>query len=582
MEETLLHALKHNTNIIEIKPVPSLKDYYGNSYVYTYRIIFEACSQKISLLFCVPEDWDRKLIDVYIENYKEFKYIPHMGENGKLCLFDLEGILIDKNFQGLVNQTLERANITLVSGLKELNKEDFIKEFEDYWIRLPNTKEIKSLVSITEEIKLIKFADNKQKIVKRKNERYVDCLKKKERYHFVSADSPDDFEIYKDTNGVKNGVYIFINSSEYIYPPDWRKNISVTYINNLLGNECIDKKLIINYLSECRRELLLIFCIKQPNGYVNTFGVRIVNHTIIPHTLEITVKNVKEDIIPCQVTRCDKEFLLNRGGALSNIHDKKVLIIGCGSIGGYLANEIIKTGIQDIILVDDDRLKEENIYRHLLGMEYINQYKSKAIKDYIEKNIPSVKVSSFETTIEDVLDCESICLDDYDLILSATGNHNINRWLNEYVYEKDINTPLIYLWNEVLGIGNHIAFLSKEYNGCYECFFGENEEGIYDKTSYCTRGQSFTKKLTGCNSSYLPYSSTNSIETTINGVKLMKDYFEGRFNNNVLLSIKGDPYYLRKAGYTTSNRYNKQEEYKQEVSGEKFIKEGCSICGNKC
>ena len=50
---------------------------------------------------------------------------------------------------------------------------------------------------------------------------------------------------------------------------------------------------------------------------------------------------------PLSVQRIDKSYLMNRitSQAIS-LSKKKCLLIGCGSIGGYLVNELIKFGFE--------------------------------------------------------------------------------------------------------------------------------------------------------------------------------------------------------------------------------------------
>jgi len=580
MKSIILTALNRHKNITQIHDCSFIKMYSDKSYKHIFKFKYEIAGIEIPMAIGVPFDWDRKLIDVYVENYKKVKFIPHLGSDGSLCLFDLEGVLIDKNFEGLLNQTLRRVKKTLWDGLNELNKEDFIEEFEQYWGRLPKTKALKSMVTTNKDIKLIKYADNQKKIIKEKKNNYIDVLKKKKQYSLVSSDLEKDFNSYEDMNTIKNGVYVYINAEDYIYPPDWRENLEIEYINILLNNKSVDKDKIIYNINKCKTDLVLIFNIKQPNDSTNILGAIIKNYNIDKLSSNIKIQS-KVDLIPCLVIRCDKEFLINRGGASTDIYKKRVLVIGCGSIGGYLINELVKTGVNCIDVVDGDILKEENIYRHLLGMNYVDEYKSKAIVDHIKKSIPNVSISSCEDNIEDAIYDESISLPEYDLIVSAVGNHNVNRWINDYIHTNKIETPVVYLWNEVLGIGSHVAFISINNKGCYECFFGESEDGIYDKTSYCERGQAFIKRIRGCSSAYLPFSSTNSITTAITGIDVIKKYFEDRIKENFLLSIKGDDYYLRKAGFQTSNRYNVQLDIKKKIEGNKFKKEGCQSCGDK-
>lgn len=580
MQEVILNTLNSNDNIKNIIDNSFLRIYHNKSYKYILKFTFKVANLDVPIVMGVPNDWDMKLIDVYIENYQEIKYIPHIGGDGKVCLFDLEGVLIDKNFEGLLNQTIDRLYDTLYKGLNRLNREDFIEEFEEYWGQIPNAKPLKSMIAITKETKLIKYSDNQNEPKRRKHDQYIDMLRKNNSYSLVSSDNEQDFKFYKDMNVIKNGVYIYIDADSYIYPPDWRNKLNIEYINTLINHISINKDKLLFNINKCNGDLVLIFNIKQPNSCVSTLGVIIKRYTITTNQNEIKLFSQFE-IIPCRVMRCDREFLLNRGGANTYLSSKKILVIGCGSIGGYLINELIKTGINNICVVDSDIMKEENIYRHLLGMEYVGEYKSKAIVDYISKNVPQVDIKSHEENIEDVVGDESISFSEYDLIISAVGNHNLNRWINEYVHRNSINTPMVYLWNETLGIGNHVAFISTENEGCYECLFGYNEDGIYDKTSYCERGQSFTKRIRGCGSAYMPFSSVNSETTVITGIEVIRRYFEGKVDKNILVSVKGDDYYFCNVGLRPSNRYIKQRETKVGIEGDKFKNSCCLICEEK-
>lgn len=526
----------------------------------------------------IPIDWDRKLIDIYIENYREFKYIPHLECNGKICLFDLEGVLIDKNFQGLLIQSLNRAYEVIWKGINELNKEDFIEEFEQYWGRLPNTKILKSMINSSKDIKLIKYADNQKKVIKRNGDNYIDVKRKMSQYSIVCSDSVEDFRVYEDMKNIRNGIYLYIETDTFIFPPDWRASLDIEYINTLLKNKSIEKRKLASHIKKCGKDLLMVFKVKQPNECVNIFAVLIKGYIFDESSNKINLLSNSE-LIPCWAIRCDKEFLVNRGGALSYISDKKILVIGCGSIGSYLINELVKTGINNIDIVDGDLLNEENIYRHLLGMEYVGNYKTTAIADFFNKNIPGLNIVSYSDYIEDAINDSGISLSEYDLVISAVGNHNLNRWINESMHIEEIKVPVIYSWNEVLGIGNHVAFISSSHKGCYECFFGNSKESIYDKTSYCEKGQTFIKRVRGCSSAYLPFSSTNSITTVITAMEVVRKYFEGRIKENLLISIKGDNYYFKKAGLKTSNRYDKQSEINQIIEGKKFMNDYCVVCG---
>ena len=66
--------------------------------------------------------------------------------------------------------------------------------------------------------------------------------------------------------------------------------------------------------------------------------------------------------------------------------------------------------------------------------------------------------------------------------------------------------PVIYAWNEALGIGNHVAYFKYGKSGCYECLFkrDEDNEELYGRTSYCEHGQDVVQKVAGCGSAFIP------------------------------------------------------------------------------
>ena len=185
--------------------------------------------------------------------------------------------------------------------------------------------------------------------------------------------------------------------------------------------------------------------------------------------------------------------------------------------------------------------------------------------------------------IEEAIQEGEVEFEKYDVIISATGNHNINRWINKYIYERKIGVPVIYAWNEALGIGNHVAYFQYGNAGCYECLFkrDEDNEELYDRTSYCEHGQDVVQKVAGCGSAFIPYGSTVSIKTAAMCVDTVKKIFEGRYSDNTIISAKGDDYHLKRAGLKVSTKYLNQKDCIVEYRGNLLANPDCEICGEK-
>lgn len=566
MIDGVVDILKRIDLIKDIEEVNHSNKYENKVYEKVIKFKLNTKEKTVGIVMAIPTNWKRNLIDFFIEEYMEFAFIPHMGSRGLMCLFDLEGVLIKYDFEALINEGICRLNKTITDGIEGSNRIDFITEFDSYWLQLQDIQLTNSFVNLDKDIKKIKYLTQKKSL-------------QKEVIVSIS-DKEEIFNITGSKGTIKNGIYINIQAEEYVYPPDWREKLDINYINKLLQLGQLNNQVVNRLIGEFNRELLLFININQPNGIKTPVGILIKSHkgNLINYNNKYLQFNSECKCIPLYIDRSDSEYLISRGGIFTDIKGKKVLIVGCGSIGGYLTSELIKSGISNLTLVDNDKLTAGNIYRHLLGLEYIGQYKTKAISKHIEKNIPFIKINTFEDKIEDLIENYMLDFEEFDLIISATGNHNMNRWINEYLEYNNITTPVVYLWNEVLGIGNHAAFIDNRNKGCFECLIGEDENGIYDRTSYCERGQIFTKKYNGCTSTFLPFGSVHSLKTVSLGVELSLKYFNRELKENLLISQKGDDTYIIKENLFTSERYKKQKNGTWILSGNNFLNKKCSIC----
>lgn len=535
-------------------------------------------SKMIPVYVGIPDEWEQKLVDIYIEDYRRFPYIPHVDTNGKLCLFELEGVLIDDDLCGLLNQCIERAIMILTDGLNKSNEEDFIREFSSYWCHLPESRSVKFAVPFDHKTQNIKFVDST--VLRRKKESFAAYQKRIESTQIFAATDSESFNTWNIIGSQKNGAYFYIHLEDYIYPPDARKPLDLSFINSLL-------RLVTS--TECKRAILktgedkaFIFQIEQPNGISNCFGVLLRKAVIIENDGFYQVKQTEAlKCTPLSVHRIDKTYLMNRTNDQARPGAKKCLLIGCGSIGGYLCNELVKAGFENVTLVDEDILREENIFRHFLGIEYVGLYKAEALVQHFKKNIPHLNIKAVDDNVQDLITDGSIALTEYDLIVSATGNHNINRWLNKVVHTQNVDATVFYVWNEPLDIGCHVAVMQSTHAGCYECFFKRNEQTqeLYDTTAYCAHGQNITKNFSGCSGSFVPYGSTVSLKSSTLCMEWVSRVLDGRCNDNVLISLKGDGYYFKKAGYMVSNVFVNQAHELEITIGSRFRESSCEVCG---
>lgn len=84
---------------------------------------------------------------------------------------------------------------------------------------------------------------------------------------------------------------------------------------------------------------------------------------------------------------------------LNKLHNKTIVIVGLGGVGGYTLETLIRNGIENIIIVDNDTIDITNKNRQIIAADStINKYKVDAfenrIKD-INKNVNIIKLKMF-------------------------------------------------------------------------------------------------------------------------------------------------------------------------------------------
>ena len=556
------------------------ESYKNQSYDVKIKCELKVGSSWFPIIIGIPNDWGQNLVDIYIA-LEEIPYIPHIDNKGKLCLYDLEGSIIEKNLLGILNQCILRAQSIIEEGISKENWNDFLEEFDSYILCLPEWKRVKAVIPNLESSKKISYCPTKEiKKQRRKNESYSQYLKRTEVNDYFASIDTNDFKEWGYNNSIKNGLYLYSEAKDIIYPPKIDNPISVEYLNVIFESVKITSD-IRKVIRKSKEELFTIFEVKQPNGISNTFGVIIKAPCFnMDSTLELIEKT---EIIPLYVERLDERSLLNRTSFDENIlSNKEYLLIGCGSIGGYVFNNLIKSGCKNVTLIDHDKLGSENIYRHLLGRDYIGDYKVEALRKFGEKSLPGLEIKTVAEKIQDAIDDCGIDFNDYDYVIAATGNAIVNMWINDYINTNKINTPVFYIWNETLDIGSHVAVIQFDKAGCYECIFKRDEIlGLYDSTSYCKPGQNVTKNVSGCSGTFIPYGSLISIQSSVLFIDLLKKFAEGRIEENIVVSEKGDDYYFKKSGFILSDNYNNQKDKISTIKGSDFKNTSCNICGGK-
>ena len=270
-----------------------------------------------------------------------------------------------------------------------------------------------------------------------------------------------------------------------------------------------------------------------------------------------------------------KEYLLPRSGSTLNFQDKKVLLVGCGSVGSNIERQLIQSGIGELILSDPDVFKVENLYRHTLSVYSLNTYKSHALKSSLSFEYPYTTIESY---IYELMDIPKDLLSKQDLIIVAIGNATQERVFNEYLKDEKLNVPTIYTWLEGYGLGGHVVFVDTEMEkGCLQCNYmdpNSEEPILHSNMNFLYPNQNVTKDMGGCGTLFLPYSHLDSEQTATMVSRMSIDVLNNNLNKSARISWKGPSFDAEQQRLELTHRYYK---YKSPTY-EEYQQESCFVC----
>lgn len=133
-----------------------------------------------------------------------------------------------------------------------------------------------------------------------------------------------------------------------------------------------------------------------------------------------------------------QRFELLIGNKINDVRGKKILLIGLGGVGSYACESLIRSGINNITLVDYDKVDITNLNRQLMtNLDNIGEYKVDVWKNRIKNINPHCQV----ITINDFIDKNNIndlFIEDYDYVIDACDTIDTKVLIIEKCIEKNI------------------------------------------------------------------------------------------------------------------------------------------------
>ena len=190
----------------------------------------------------------------------------------------------------------------------------------------------------------------------------------------------------------------------------------------------------------------------------------------------------------------ERNFLEN------NLIDKRIALIGCGTLGSFVAISLLKAGAGcngKLSLFDDQVLSPNNVSRHLLGSQYINKNKAEALATFLNE----------QSIVRDISGCPvkapSIdSLMDYDIVIDATGDYSFSVRSNYEYLRLKCETKSDFYHVSLYSGGESARVLKVGNTGCFRCLDSQSFTRVFPEFKHANDTAVVNKK---CGETYLPF-----------------------------------------------------------------------------
>ncbi|MDE9566176.1 ThiF family adenylyltransferase [Xenorhabdus bovienii] len=464
--------------------------------------------------------------------------LPHIEKNGQLCVWS-NSYIIDTNNQSYVVNLLHDAFFMLKKGIGGDLNEDFIDEFQSYWIYHCNKIDrITSLCNLTvkdtrlvygyitrklgfvcadTDKELINWLDN-QKIL-------ASCME--------NADSKDKRIRQRQLSKIVSIPLIFFKNAWY--PNQYPKNPRDLFhlINEYHENPKSTYELILKSIANILNTIpTILIAFPTPTG-VNIIAIRLskgvsdlatdrfdkrvmgrgrfrrtafldgYRHYIDGRILKNRIGESKtQNLI---VDRSDNAWILGRdhNPTYKQISEHKIAIIGCGSVGSSISRLLLQSGIRNMMLWDGDTMKSENSSRHLLGFDAVNHNKALALASKLRLEFPNSYIEAFneEWSNDSKL---SQRISDADIILSCTAHWNTEQQLLKKQSENVLGV-IVFAFVEAHAMAGHVI-VNQIDSGAFNAWHFTHGNNIGALRYPATYWKEKTKKrIAACAGEFQPY-----------------------------------------------------------------------------
>jgi len=520
--------------------------------------------QRYDLSVEFDEAFPSVLPKVMIKDAKRHGLLPHVCWKSVICYDEGEGNSIDTDRpEAVAVYAIEKALTHLPEKASSGTQPRFYLEFEGYWARQSNAVSCSLFFEPPNSFSVIRVLAHP-------------------KTHNTLAIFADDADRYafrnygfgkRLVNGTEMKGY-FLPLQRVVAPPLPGEPLRASFLNDVY--QALSESDLVQWnavLDKGRIPNRLTLLISQPRDDLSQSLYAVQAQPKVTRKIRARQTLADDEITPISIDRHNLEYLSKRGGLGGHISGVRLAILGCGSLGSHIAELCIKSGLTDLLLIDGDTFKNENVFRHVLGSESINKNKAEALCEHFRSQYFGLTLEHEKSNRRDISDL----INRVDGLVIAIGDPTQERHFNQQVLNLNRSKSVFMLttWLEADGVGGHVAMSKTGKKGCLHCLYHkDNTYQLTRKTDFIQPGQVVTRNLTGCGGGHIAFGAVHAQKTAVMAVEMLlnhidrrplKDIYQNWLNENVETQ-------LVLSDFAAAVLKNQGRQFYPD------IKEGCPVC----
>lgn len=167
-------------------------------------------------------------------------------------------------------------------------------------------------------------------------------------------------------------------------------------------------------------------------------------------------------------------FSRNKGILETDVmKQKRVVVLGCGSVGSLVAMELARAGVGYFLLADPDIIEYHNVCRHQCGIEDVGDLKINALSRKLKNINPNVNICKFEGIVQNLPKAmlDEFCVANQTIFVGCADNRDADVYANRISIYYSAFFISIGFWERAYA-GEIFYHLPGKGMPCYECALG--------------------------------------------------------------------------------------------------------------